>query len=133
MDDEEFERHKNALLVKKLEKPKKLSTRNERIWREICAHTFNFKRVEVEAEALKKVSRTDLLEFFDAHIGPEAPERRKLSTHVVSTVEKEEDSAENSQLCGQRITDVCEFKGCHPLHPLAQPFVSLSQLKREIK
>lgn len=137
MDEEEFERHKKALSEKKLEKPKKLSSRNERIWREISSQRYNFKRVEIEVEELMKIKKQELLDFFDKYIASEAVLRRKLSSHVISTVPSEEDKTEDkiepSQHMGQKITDVTEFKGRLSLHPLAQPFVALQDIRRNVK
>ena len=143
MDNEEFDRHKQALSDKRLEKPKKLSSRNEKIWAEITTRRYNFKRDEIEVEELSKLTSQDILDFFDTFIAENAPKRRKLSSHVVSTApcdnedeeatkkeeEKEIEALESK--CGKHLTDVNSFKSGLPLHPLVQPFVELNYLRRQ--
>ena len=47
MSQEEFKAHVEALAIKRLEKPKKLSVRNGRYWSEILSQHFNFERDKV--------------------------------------------------------------------------------------
>ena len=44
MEEESFEKHKKALAVKKLEKPKKLKAEAKRFWSEICMQQYHFNR-----------------------------------------------------------------------------------------
>ena len=48
MSDEEFESHKEALAAKRLEKPKKLSTKNGKYWAEILSEHLHFDRDNIE-------------------------------------------------------------------------------------
>jgi insulysin len=140
MNNDDFEKHRQALADKRLEKPKKLSSRTEKFWSEITSQQFNFERDEVEVEELGKITRDDLLAFYDRHIAKESPERRKLCSHVVSVVpDQEEDAAsgsnanegvEEEELQGTLIKDVVRFKASLPLHPLIGPYVDLETLKR---
>ena len=50
MQEEEFSQHVEALAIKRLEKPKKLSVRNGRYWSEILSQHYNFNRDEVEVK-----------------------------------------------------------------------------------
>ena len=137
MDDEAFSRHKQALSDKRLEKPKKLGSRSDKIWTEITTHRYNFNRDEIEVAELSKLSSQDILDFYDTFIGQSATKRRKLSTHVVSTAPKDEgdeeveaNKEETQSLCGQPLTDIVNFKAALPLHPLVQPFIELNELRR---
>ena len=136
MSDEEFSRHKKALADQKLEKPKKLSTRHDKIWNEIYNQRYNFNRVDIEVEALENLTRDDILEFYDKYIAIEAKERRKLAVHVTSTVESDEPSQDNDKISndmtGQRISDVIQFKASHQFKAISQPFVDLDNLKRSL-
>ena len=146
MDTEEFNRHKQALSDKRLEKPKKLGSRCEKIGAEITSRRYNFKRDEIEVAALSELTSQDVLDFYDNFIEENAQNRRKLSTHVVSTApndsegeeattkeeeEKEMDAIESK--CGQHLTDVNGFKSGLPLHPLVQSFIELKDLRRQDK
>lgn len=44
MEEEEFQKHVDALAVKRLEQPKKLSAQNARFWSEIISQYYNFDR-----------------------------------------------------------------------------------------
>lgn len=46
MSDDDFKNHVEALAVKKLEKPKKLTTECARHWKEIFMRQYNFDRGE---------------------------------------------------------------------------------------
>ena len=142
MDNEEFNRHKQALSDKRLEKPKKLGSRSEKIWVEITTRRYNFKRDEIEVEALSELTCEEVLDFYDNYIALNAKDRRKFSTHVVSTCpndgddedQKAKDQEEMEAIeshCGQHLSDVNSFKSSLPLYPLVQPFVQLKDLRRQ--
>ena len=134
MEEDEFSRHKQALTDKRLEKPKKLSSRGARIWQEISTYRFNFNRDEIEVAELSSMSRQDVLAFFDSFLSAHGPHRRKFSVHVVSVVPSEQtDEEANSVVAsGQEIANGNTFKSGLCLHPLAQPFVDLNTLKRVV-
>jgi len=46
MSDEEYKNHVEALTVKRLEKPKKLSSECMKHWKEILSRQYNFDRGE---------------------------------------------------------------------------------------
>ena len=117
MPDDEFNRHKEALAQKKLEKPKKLSSRFDKIYAEISSRKYKFNRDEIETDELQKIDRTDILKFFDDFIAPNGEERKKLSTHVISQITEED------QVCPfdeQQIVERNEFKLGLSLFPAVQ-------------
>ncbi len=136
MNAEEFARHKQALSDKRSEKPKKMFTRTDKMWREIRAHRYNFNRDDIEVTALSEITQQDLLDFFDTYVGASAPQRRKLSTHVISVVPNEDSEEEvandvkDSVDCGHEVSNIHQYKTRLGLHPLVQPFVDLTTLKR---
>ena len=85
---------------------------------------------------MKGLTRQDVLDLFDKYIAVSGAERRKLSTHVISTIASDDeqnggdDMADVVNQCGQEIKDVNQFKGNLPLHSLIQPFVNLNELRR---
>lgn len=64
MSTEDFETHINALVTKRLEKPKQLISFSRQLWSEIDSKQYHFNRDEVEVEALKKLTKDDLYAFF---------------------------------------------------------------------
>ena len=126
MDDDELTRHKNALAERRLEKPKSMKSRQDRMWREIATKACNFDRDNIEVGVLSKITREDLLAFFDLHIS--GSERRKLSIHVVSEAATEkvvpdatEEPCSNEAV---RIEDFDAFKRSLPLYPMPRPYGS---------
>lgn len=131
MSQEEFERHKTALAVRRLEKPKQLSHRAVRYWSEIMTGECLFDRDEVEVEELARITKADVLAFFASHVFHHAPLRRKFAVHVLSNVpqEKAEPLAQGnggtlnppppSKEC-QLVEDVAVFKRSLPLFPLTR-------------
>jgi len=51
MSEESFKEHVEALATKRLEKPKKLSSRNARFWSEILSQHYNFDRDNLEVRS----------------------------------------------------------------------------------
>ncbi|CAN6454673.1 unnamed protein product [Victoria cruziana] len=79
---EEFENNVNALIEMKLEKHKNLRDESLFYWLEIEDGTFIFDRKEAEVAALRKLTRNDLIEFFDTYVRVRSPQRKKLSVQV---------------------------------------------------
>lgn len=126
MSIEEFKRHKEALAVRRLEKPKQLSHRAVRYWSEITSGDYFFDRDAVEVAELQGISHQDLVAFFREYVFHDASQRRKIAVHVLSNVPQ--DKAEpipNGQLsaspfskAAQVVEDVAIFKRSLPLFPL---------------
>lgn len=64
MNDEEFETEKQSLITKKLEKPKQLIAFSRRLWNEILSKQYNFDRNDIEVNAIKKLTKQDMIVFF---------------------------------------------------------------------
>jgi len=82
MTPEEFFTYVAAVISKKEEKDKTLRKQALRYWREIITHKFLFKRVEQEVVELKKLTKEQLLAFFDKFIAATGSHRSKLSSQV---------------------------------------------------
>lgn len=65
MTDEEFDKYKDALAVKLLEKPKGLMKQAAVYQLEIDTQDYNFNRAQIEAEALKTIKKNDIVEFYN--------------------------------------------------------------------
>lgn len=134
MSNEEFERHKTALAVRRLEKPKQLSHRAMRYWSEITSGDYFFDRDTVEVEEMYRISHDDLMSFFGDYVFHDASQRRKMAVHVVSNVPQEKaETAASGELAPsppgravQLVQDVAVFKRALPLFPLVKSSTILS-------
>ena len=143
MEDTEFQTQVEALATKRLEKPKKLSVRNGRYWSEILSQHYHFDRDSVEVAMLRSLTREDVVQFYRAHVA-DSPARKKLSCHVVSTLEggaghpdttspsEDSDATAPEAVTSEPrlISDITEFKCSLPLLALARPYVHPDTLVR---
>ncbi|XP_050542253.1 insulin-degrading enzyme isoform X2 [Daktulosphaira vitifoliae] len=142
MPNEEFEKYKDALTVKLLEKPKGLMKQAGVYQIEIDTQDYNFNRSEIEAEALKTIKKDDIIQFYQDQINRMGSKRRKFAVHVKSTlknntIQQNNHTGEDTSLFDNNtliITDITEFKKKHRLYPLSSPFipVGLSSAKSKL-
>lgn len=66
MKVEEFEAEKESLITHKLEKPKQLIAYSKKLWNEIECKQYNFNRDQIEVNAIKKLTKEDIIAFFKA-------------------------------------------------------------------
>ncbi|MCP4489108.1 MAG: hypothetical protein GY820_17615, partial [Gammaproteobacteria bacterium] len=85
MEEAELEEHRQALITRKLDRPRRLSSLAGLYWGEIQSQQYHFDRENVEVEELKGVTKGELLQYFDARLSKGAPKRRKLCVRVLST------------------------------------------------
>ncbi|XP_017059647.1 insulin-degrading enzyme isoform X2 [Drosophila ficusphila] len=128
---DEFERHKEALAVKKLEKPKTIFQQFSQFYGEIAMQTYHFEREEAEVAILRKISKADFVDYFKKFIAKDGDERRVLSVHIVSqqTDENAVTDAEPVEVTNmdrhKPISDIVTFKSCKELYPIALPFLDI--------
>ncbi|XP_017844031.1 insulin-degrading enzyme isoform X2 [Drosophila busckii] len=133
MPQDEFERHKEALIVKKLEKPKTIFQQFSMFHGEISMQTYHFDREEAEVAILRKITKNDFVDYFKKFIAKDGDERRVLSVHIVSTLKDQGDgdSAEKEETVvtpmerHMPISDIVAFKSCKELYPIAVPFLDI--------
>uniref|UniRef100_A0A8D3BRX4 Insulin-degrading enzyme n=1 Tax=Scophthalmus maximus TaxID=52904 RepID=A0A8D3BRX4_SCOMX len=139
MNDEAFQKHIQALAIRRLDKPKKLSAECAKYWGEIISQQYNFDRGE-EVGNSDDVVRRDRLT-----VG--AQKRHKVSVHVLS---REMDSCEYLWTCVWEcqsdlrlcvfdclcvffqptlVQDMTEFKRSLPLFPLVKPHINFMAAK----
>ncbi|QQP57679.1 Metalloproteaselike, partial [Caligus rogercresseyi] len=124
MTAEVFNDHKEALRVKRLEKPKRLSAMTDRYWTEILRQSYTFDRDTIETKELSTISLEELRDFFQRHCLPESKSRRKLACHILSMTpdgagKKEEDEEKVVELSPEPtfIKDIYSFKSARSLFP----------------
>ncbi|CAF1415312.1 unnamed protein product, partial [Adineta ricciae] len=65
MSNDEFEKQRNAFIIKSLEISKRMEDQGDIFWSEITSHEFCFDRPPLLSEILRKFERKDLIQFYD--------------------------------------------------------------------
>uniref|UniRef100_T1ISN5 Insulin-degrading enzyme n=1 Tax=Strigamia maritima TaxID=126957 RepID=T1ISN5_STRMM len=142
MDDEQFIKHKEALIARRLEKPKKLVHQTSKYWGEITSQQYNFDRDNIEVASLKTVTKDNVMSFYEKFISTESSARHKLAVEIVSTavggagesINNEQDMppADGMVILPRNLTEaitiqnITEFKSSHPLFPLVRPYINIA-------
>ncbi|KAI0764784.1 LuxS/MPP-like metallohydrolase [Fomes fomentarius] len=123
MPDEEFARHKEGLVVKKLERVKNLGEETDRFWDRIRAGHYDFLRHETDASAIRDLSRGEVVEVYDALVRPSsgAKTRRTLSVQLLSQ-QLDETPPDMDQ--ARLVVDESRFKAGLGCAPAVTPVVS---------
>lgn len=136
MTDQEFERHKEALAAKKLEKPKRLSAQFSKYLNEISLQQYHFDRSNVEVAFLKGITKQQFHDFFQKYIIRTGDSRHTLFIHVLSTAEggaghENTDSQIENVTTNDNskdrifIKELASFKSGKELYPIVQPFINV--------
>lgn len=83
MDDEAFTSNKQACILNRTKKDKRLYEQANRFWDEIEDFKYEFNRTFEEAKALELITLENVVELFDTCIAKSGAKRRKLSSHIV--------------------------------------------------
>ncbi|XP_074502935.1 insulin-degrading enzyme isoform X2 [Sebastes fasciatus] len=142
MADEAFQKHIQALAIRRLDKPKKLSAECAKYWGEIISQQYNFDRDNTEVSYLKTLTKENVMHFYRERLTVEAPKRHKVSVHVLS---REMDScpivgefpAQNDVNLAPApslpqptlVENMTEFKRSLPLFPLVKPHINFMAAK----
>ncbi|XP_038593226.1 insulin-degrading enzyme isoform X4 [Micropterus salmoides] len=142
MSEEAFQKHIQALAIRRLDKPKKLSAECAKYWGEIISQQYNFDRDNIEVAYLKTLTKENIMHFYRDRLTVEAPKRHKVSVHVLS---REMDScpivgefpAQNDVNLAPApslpqptlVQDMTEFKRSLPLFPLVKPHINFMAAK----
>ncbi|GAA6048954.1 hypothetical protein JCM3770_007136 [Rhodotorula araucariae] len=79
MSEEDFDKEKESLAAKKVERPKSLGQESGRYWQEIETGELDFDHRQRQAALIRQLTKADLAAFFDQYISPSSPSRTKLS------------------------------------------------------
>ncbi|XP_071337418.1 insulin-degrading enzyme isoform X2 [Trachinotus anak] len=142
MSEEAFQKHIQALAIRRLDKPKKLSAECAKYWGEIISQQYNFDRDNIEVAYLKTLTKENIMQFYRDRLMVDAPKRHKVSVHVLS---REMDScpivgefpAQNDVNLAPApslpqptlVQDMTEFKRSLPLFPLVKPHINFMAAK----
>uniref|UniRef100_A0A673HXW9 Insulin-degrading enzyme-like n=1 Tax=Sinocyclocheilus rhinocerous TaxID=307959 RepID=A0A673HXW9_9TELE len=142
MGEEAFQKHIQALAIRRLDKPKKLAAECAEYWGEIISQQYNFDRDNIEVAYLKTLTKEHIMQFYRDLLAIDAPRRHKVSVHVLA---REMDScplvgefpAQNDVNLAPApslpqpslVQDMTEFKRSLPLFPLAKPHINFMAAK----
>jgi len=84
IDDEKFEKNKESVITKLLEKPKNLAIQSATFIKSIEAKNYDFERDKRDSEYIKNITKEEIYEFYNKYIDVKSSERRKLSIHIIS-------------------------------------------------
>ncbi|KAG7269730.1 hypothetical protein CRUP_037614 [Coryphaenoides rupestris] len=142
MSDEAFQKHIQALAIRRLDKPKKLAAECAKYWGEIISQQYNFDRDNIEVSYLKTLTKENVMQFYQDLLAIDAPKRHKVSVHVLSREMETcpvvgEFPAQNDVTLAPApslpqptvVQDMTEFKRNLPLFPLAKPHVNFMAAK----
>ena len=135
MAKDEFETNLKGLIDKRLEKPKNLSSRAGQYWDEIICQQYNFNRDEIETEALKGISKNDILDFYDTYICPKSEERKKLTCYIVpsDTSEIKPETIPEMEVTPKDVTDVNKLKSSLSLFARVTPMNNPENMVRKLE
>ncbi|KAM4669164.1 insulin-degrading enzyme isoform 1-T12 [Amazona ochrocephala] len=142
MTEEAFQKHIQALAIRRLDKPKKLSAECAKYWGEIISQQYNFDRDNIEVAYLKTLTKDDIIQFYKVLLAIDAPRRHKVSVHVLA---REMDSCpvvgefpcQNDVNLAPApplpqpsvVENMTEFKRSLPLFPLVKPHINFMAAK----
>ena len=85
MSEEDFGKHRQALISSKEEKPKNLGDETRRFWHNIGDQFYEFGQRQTDIVNLKSSTKQDVLDLFMSRVHPSSSTRSKLSVHMRST------------------------------------------------
>ncbi|KAL6254449.1 hypothetical protein P5V15_014497 [Pogonomyrmex californicus] len=129
MSEEQFQKHKKAVITLHSVKPRMLSGQCNLYWNEIINQQYNFDRVNIEVSYLKTITQQQLLNFYKENVHSKT--QPKLSVHVISAItsiknnptdniKKVADLSFDEEV--KKIDDIMSFKTSQTLYPLLKPF-----------
>ena len=135
MTKEEFETNLKGLIDKRLEKPKNLLSRAGKYWDEIICQQYHFNRDEIETEAMKGISKNDILDFYDTYICPKSDKRKKLTCYIVpsDTSEIKLETIPEMEVAPKDVTDVNKLKSSLSLFARVTPMNKPEDMVRKIE
>ncbi|XP_010554834.1 PREDICTED: insulin-degrading enzyme-like 1, peroxisomal isoform X2 [Tarenaya hassleriana] len=118
MSDEEFKSNVTTLIDMKLEKHKNLYEESWVYWHEIQTGTLRFDRRYAEVAALRKITRQELIDFFNDYIKVGAMRKKSLSIRVYGSRHLSEMACDKEQIPSPsfEIEDIFGFRKSRPLY-----------------
>ena len=158
MSDADFEGHKRAVVTKRLEKVKNLDQETGRHWAQIANEYYDFEAgmypswhlvhdsglmsetAQEDADQVKKLTKSEMIDYYARHILPSSPDRAKLVVYLVAqgiSPKSKDAPAENGETetvptngtVPYVIQDVREYKSRMEVTVGARPVCELSEFE----
>ncbi|XP_020689577.1 nardilysin-like isoform X1 [Dendrobium catenatum] len=117
LDDESFENHKSGLIANKLEKDPSLLYETERYWTQIVDKRYQFDRPKLEAEELKAISKSDVINWYNTYLVSSSPKCRRLAIHIWGCNSNLKEEGNTQYQFGKVIDDIRSFKLSSEFYP----------------
>ncbi|CAK7323528.1 unnamed protein product [Dovyalis caffra] len=116
LDDASFANYKSGLMAKLLEKDPSLQYETNRLWNQISDKRYMFDFLLKEAEELKSIHKTDVINWFRTYLQQSSPKCRRLTIRLwgCNTDLKEVENQPDSE---HVIKDVDSFKVSSEYYP----------------
>lgn len=85
MSEEDFKSNVDAVVKERTQRLARLSQETMQHWAEIVTRRYHFERLRESLEALRTVTKEEILDFFSEYLAAGAPQRRKLSLRILGT------------------------------------------------
>ncbi|KAK0597364.1 hypothetical protein LWI29_024553 [Acer saccharum] len=82
LDDESFENYRSGLMAKLLEKDPSLLYETNRFWNQITDKRYMFDQSQKEAEDLKSLNKSDIINWYKTYLQQSSPKCRRLAIRV---------------------------------------------------
>ncbi|XP_058075334.1 nardilysin-like isoform X3 [Magnolia sinica] len=110
IDDESFENYRSGLIAKKLEKDPSLTYETSHHWNQIVDKRYLFDMSKLEAEELKHIQKSDLVDWYNTYLRLPSPKCRQLAIHVWGCNTNMKEEAEMQAKFGEVIEDLVFLK-----------------------
>ncbi|KAF9670932.1 hypothetical protein SADUNF_Sadunf13G0120600 [Salix dunnii] len=116
LDDASFENYKSGLMAKLLEKDPSLQYETNRLWNQITDKRYMFDTSLKEAEKLKSIHKSDVINWFRTYLQQSSPKCRRLTIRLwgCNIDLKEVETRPDSE---QVIEDITAFKVSSEYYP----------------
>ncbi|KAK9462938.1 Metalloenzyme, LuxS/M16 peptidase-like protein [Lipomyces oligophaga] len=84
LTDEEYQKHVQSLIAKKLEKPKNLGEETGRYWGRILSGFYDFDRNERDVEVLSNITKAQVVDLYYKYIHPSSPSQSTIVVQLQS-------------------------------------------------
>ncbi|EON98117.1 putative a-factor-processing enzyme protein [Phaeoacremonium minimum UCRPA7] len=98
MSDSDFEGHKRSLIIKRLEKLENLDQESNRAWNQVHIEYYDFELAQQDAAHVKRLTKDDMIEYFERYIDPASTERAKLSIYMIAQAKSDVSTKQISEL-----------------------------------
>uniref|UniRef100_A0A7S2PDI3 Coenzyme PQQ synthesis protein F-like C-terminal lobe domain-containing protein n=2 Tax=Leptocylindrus danicus TaxID=163516 RepID=A0A7S2PDI3_9STRA len=128
MGEEEFQSNTSAVVEEFLEKNKNLAEESSKYWNVINNKSYLFRRFQLLAAEIEKLSKAQILQFFDRYIAKDGVERKKISVQVFGSNHLEKMGEEVVDAVVIPNDNTVDFKQGMSLFPLP-PSVDVTGMK----